>query len=262
MRFLPFVLLLFLSLPSFAHVQELRIAVGAYDERAVSPAGGGRRNALSAFNEDLAREICRRINARCRVTGISFGEMLPGIEAQKFELGFGNFLRTPEREERVAFSDPIWRSSSRLVSTPATARRFAAEQGKEVALDSLRNARIVAVPETQQYRYLQGQAGRNGLTTVAANSYVEAFALLREGMADFFLLPMLSAYVQLGREEAGQFEFFGAPVTENGLVGSVHIVLPKAEETLRYAVNKAIAALRSDGSYHRIVRRHFPFSLE
>lgn len=252
MRFLPFVLLIFLSLPTFAHVQELRIAVG--DQ--------GQQNALTAFNEDLAREICRRINTRCRTTNIAFGEILPGIEAQKFELGFGNFLRTAEREERVAFSDPIWRSSSRLVTTPATARRFVAEQGPEIALDSLRNARIVAVPETQQYRYLQGRADRNGLTIVAANSYVEAFALLREGMADFFLLPMLSAYLQLGQEEAGRFEFFGAPVGGGGLGGSVHIALPKTDETLRNAVNKAIAALRADGSYHRIVRRYFPFSLE
>lgn len=249
MRFLPIFLLLFLSLPAVALVQELRIALG------------GPQNALTAFNEDLAREICRRINTRCRTANIAFGEILPGIEAQKFELGFGNFLRTPEREERVAFSDPIWRSSSRLVTTPATARRFVAEQGAEVALDTLRHARIVAVPETQQYRYLQGRAGRNGLTIVAASSYAEAFALLREGMADFFLLPMLSAYVQLGQEEAGRFEFFAGPVG-GGLGGSVHIALPKTDETLRYAVNKAIAALRADGSYHRIMRRHFPFSLE
>ena len=252
MRFLSFFLLLFLSLPTFAHMQELRIAI------AIS----GQRNVLTAFNEDLAREICRRVNARCRTTIITFSEILPGIEAQKFELGFGNFLLTPEREARVAFSDPIWRSSSRLVTTPATARRFTAEQGPDIALDSLRDARIVAVPETQQYRYLQGQAGQNGLTIVTARSYVEAFALLREGKADFFLLPMLSAYVQFGREEAGRFEFFGAPIAGGGLGGSVHIVLPKTDEVLCYAVNKAIAALRADGSYHRIVRRHFPFSLE
>ena len=250
MRFLPFFLLLFLSLPAAALVQELRIAVG-------DP-----RNALTAFNDDLAREICRRVNTRCRTTNVTFGEILPGIEAQKFELGFGNFLRTPEREARVAFSDPIWRSSSRLVTTPATARHFAAEQGPEIALNTLRNARIAAMPETQQYRYLQYRAGRNGLTIIAAKSHVEAFALLRKGVADFSLLPMLSAYAQLGREEAGRLEFFGAPVSGGGLGGSVHIALPKTDETLRYEVNKAIAALRADGTYHRIVRRHFPFSLE
>ncbi len=250
MRFLPFVLLLFLSLPTFAHVPELRIAVGV------------QRDGLTAFNEDLARAICRRVNARCRTTNITFSEILPGIEAQKFELGFGNFLRTPEREARVAFSDPIWRSSSRLVTTPATARRFAAEQGAEIALDSLRYARIVALPETQQYSYLQGRAGRNGLTVVVAKSYGEAFAMLHEGKADFCLLPMLSAYVQFGREEAGRFEFFGAPIAGGGLGGSVHIALPKTDEALRYAVNKAIAALRADGTYHRIVRQYFPFSLE
>lgn len=262
MRFFSFVLLLLLGLPAFAQVRDLHIAFGAHEERPLPPASGAKRNSLTAFNEDLAREICRRINARCRTTKVTFGEILPGIEAQKFELGFGNFLRTPEREARVAFSDAIWRSSSRLVTTPATARRFTGEQGTAVGLESLHDARLVAVPETQQYRYLQGLASRNRITLMAADTYLEAFALLREGKADFTLLPMLSAYVQFGREAAGRFEFFGAPLASGGLGGSVHIALPKTDEALRQRVNKAIAELRADGTYHRIVRRYFPFSLE
>lgn len=262
MRFLPVVLLLLLSFPPLAQALDLRVALGAQDERNLPRADAGQRNGLNAFNEDLAREICRRINARCVTTNMPFVEILSGIEAERLELGFGNFLRTPEREKRVAFSDSIWRSSSRLVGTAATARRFAAGQGADISIDSLRQARIVAVPETQQHRYLQGVASENRLTLLSAGTVAEAFALLRDGKADFCLLPMLIAYVQLGREEASKLEFVGAPIASRGLGGSVHIALPKANEGLRLAVNKAIAALRADGSYHRIVRRHFPFSLD
>lgn len=262
MRISPICLLLSLLLPPLAQAQDLRVALGSYDEQALSRTDAGRRNELSAFNEDLAREICRRINARCLITNLKFAEILPGIEAQKFELGFGNFLRTPEREARVGFSETIWRSSSRLVATPATARRFAAQQGAEISLDSLRDARIVAVPETQQYRYLQGLASEHRVTLLGAESYVEVFALLRQGKADFALLPMLSAYVQLGRNGGDKLAFFGAPMAASGLGGSVHIALPKTDEVLRQKVNAAIASLRADGSFHRIVRRYFPFSLE
>ena len=82
------------------------------------------------------------------------------------------------------------------------------------------------------------------------------------GQADFFLLPTLSGYLQLAQAEGAGFEFFGPPEVAHGLGGTVHIALPKTDEALRDAVNQAIAEARADGTYHRIVRRHFPFSLE
>ncbi|PKO91467.1 MAG: hypothetical protein CVU16_07815 [Betaproteobacteria bacterium HGW-Betaproteobacteria-10] len=261
MRLLLLLSCLFLSLPTTVQARELRIALGAHYQAVEVPVGG-QRGGLSAFNEDLAQAICRRLNARCFTVNVKFGEILPGVAAGEYQLGFGNFLRTPEREMQVAFSDPIWRSSSRLVATSATAQRFAAEYGADSGLDKLRNARIVAVPETQQYRYLQALAGPQDLTLLSVATYVEAFTLLREGRADFALLPMLSAYPRIAQAEAGTFEFFGAPEAGRGLGGTVHIALPKSDTVLYQAVNKAIAALRADGTYHRIVRRYFPFSLE
>lgn len=246
--------------PSHAQARELRIALGVAESR--TPQGAGQTGGLAAFNEELAREICRRMNARCTTVNIVFADILPGIESQAFEMGFGNYLRTPEREKRVAFSDTIWRSSSRLVARSATARRFAASPGQEVALDSLRDARLAVVADTQQQAYLQGLPGERGLTVVAARTMNETLSLVRDGKADFCLLPMLSAYAMLSREPAGEYEFVGPPLTEGGLGGSVHIALPKADIALRQGVNQGIASLRADGTYHRIVRRHFPFSLD
>jgi len=260
MRLLLIVLFVLSGLLNTAQARELRIALGVADARAQQ--GAGQPGGLAAFNEDLAREICRRMSARCTTVNIVFADILPGIEAQAFEMGFGNYLRTPEREKRVAFSDPIWRSSSRLVARSATARRFAERAGPEVALSSLRDARLAVVADTRQHAYLQGVAGERALTAMPARTMAEAFAMLREGSADFCLLPMLSAYAMLSREPAGEYEFVGPPLTEDGLGGSVHIALPKADVALRQAVNQGIAALRADGTYHRIVRRHFPFSLD
>lgn len=248
------------SAQSQAQARELRIALGVADARALH--GAGQTGGLAAFNEDLAREICRRMSARCTTVNIVFADILPGIEAGAFELGFGNYLRTPEREKRVAFSDKIWRSSSRLVARSATARRFAATLGPDVALASLRDARLAVVADTQQQAYLQGLPGERGLSVVPARTMDETLGLVRDGKADFCLLPMLSAYAMLSREAAGEFEFVGPPQTEGGLGGSVHIALPKADAALRQAVNLGIASLRADGTYHRIVRRHFPFSLD
>lgn len=241
---------------SLAEAMELRVAVGILVTNQQQTGG------LAAFNEDLAREICRRINARCKTSHVLFAEILPGIEARQFELGLGNFLRTPEREKRVGFSDVIWRSSSRLIGSHETALRFAGSSGGDVTLATVRDARILTVVNSTQQAYLQKVAGEQGLTVLTVDTMEEVFAQLRQGKADFGLLPMLSAYAMFNRNAEAGLEFVGQPLVDNGLGGTVHIALPKDDEALRLLVNQGIAALRADGTYHRIVRRHFPFSLD
>ena len=109
---------------------ELKVAVGVQDPQQISLEGILIPSAtvgadVVAATDELAKEICRRINASCSFHYVRFAEILPGVEDGRFDLGFGNFLRTPKREQHVAFSDSIFRSSSRLVGLPATARAFA-----------------------------------------------------------------------------------------------------------------------------------------
>ena len=250
--------------PYWAYALDLKVALAVQELPGAGRVGnpGASGVGLEAFNTELAQEVCRRINARCTLEKVVFAEILPGVESGQFKLGFGNFLRTAEREKRVGFSDAIWRSSSRLLSRPATAQRFAARQAVDISIDTLREARVVAVAETQQHIFLQKIADENGLTIITARTMAEAFALLRDDRADFGLFAILNAYALLGREPAGKFEFVGAAEAGRGLGGTVHIALPRVEEVLCQAINKAIAGLRADGTFHRIVRRHFPFSLE
>lgn len=261
--------LLLLVLPySVALGAELRVAIGVASVADVAAAkieparGSAQSGGLTGFNEDLGREICRRMNAHCSFSNVQFPEMIPGLEAKRFDLGFGNFLRTPEREKRIAFSDMIWRSSSRLVGAPETAERVLRLSGKPVALDTVTNVRIVAIQETQQFQYLLTQAVPRGIEVVGVKSMAEAMNALTQNTADFALLPMLSAYALLSREAAGRYEFVGQPVSESGLGGSVHIGLEKTNPSLRLEVNQALTEMRGDGTYHRIVRRYFPFNLD
>jgi len=261
-RFLLFFIVLFSAALS-AETPALRVALGSHDvlpPRVESLHGASRSGSLAEFNEELAREICRRLKVRCVVSSMPFAEILPGVEAQRYDLGFGNYLRTPEREKRVAFSDPILRSSSRLIGSRESIRRFASREGQDVAIERLRRARLSVVGATQQEAYLNSVATAQELTVSATKTMSEAFALLREGKVDFALLPVLSAYTLLSAEPDGGLEFVGPGVTQFGLGGTVHLIMPRDDDGLRKAVNEAIAGLRADGTYHRIVRRFFPLS--
>ncbi|MDR2838416.1 MAG: transporter substrate-binding domain-containing protein [Azonexus sp.] len=209
---------------------------------------------LRAFNEDMVREICQRMTVRCRTRNVRFGNILPGVVAGHFDLGFGNFLRTPERERQVDFSSALWHSSSRLVGR--------SEQAADSDLYTLREARLVAVAGSQQLACLQRLTGERGLVVISAPTMADAFALVRDGKADFALLPVLGAYILLVGEPGGSYRFFGETLVADGLGGSVHVIMSKRRPKLRQAVGKAIVGMRRDGSYERLVRQHFPFSVD
>jgi ABC-type amino acid transport substrate-binding protein len=245
--------------------RELRVALGAQDAIQLHSSVGMARpqpGGLSGFNEALAREICRRVAARCVISSMTFAEILPGVEAGQFDLGFGNYLRTPEREKRVAFSEPIWRSSSRLVAKPQVAQDLARRIKQEVTLDTLRGVRVAAIEGTQQHVYLRRVAEEQALSVVPFKTMGESLAGLKQNRVDFSLLPMLSAFAQFATEAPGSFEFVGPPVVDRGLGGTVHIAIPSQKEDVLLVVNQAILAMRADGTYQRIVRQFFPFSLD
>ena len=256
MRFLLLCLLLLTGFFAAAETPALRVAFST--QLGVNNSTPG----LATFNRELAGELCRRIRVTCTFVDLPFQEILPGLEERRVEMGFGSYLRTAEREARVAFSEPIWQSSSRLVGTSQSGKRFAGKQGGTVALNKLHDARVVAILGSRQHAYLEAIAAEQNLKVVAATSIVELFSVLRAGQADFGLVVMLAAYTHLNEQPAEGFEFVGPPMHDRGLGGSVHIALPKDNVHLRQQVNKAIAAMRSDGTYHRIVRHSFPFNLD
>jgi ABC-type amino acid transport substrate-binding protein len=254
-------------LAGIAQASELRVAIGVQDPAQLAMSGNVippnmPGSELIAVNDDLAREVCRRIRARCTVSFVPFSAVLPGVEDGRFDLGFGNLLRTPERDKRVAFSAPIWRSSSRLLGTPATAEAFAIKLSQPVSLDNLRDARVAALEGSLQLNFLNTIASQHGLTVFSRKTAQEVIEALRDNTADFGLLSVLSAYALLNRDTTRQIEFVGSAVADRGLGGTVHIALPLQNDTLRHAVDQAIAAIRADGSFQRIARRHFPLGLD
>lgn len=265
MRLLLLALGLHICITGAAHGRELTVALGVQDSKVASVAfemgkGVAQSGGLTGFNEALAREICRRIAARCAMTNVVFSKILPGVEAGEFDLGFGNFLRTAEREKRVGFSASIWRSSSRLLASSRAAEQLANRLHGEVTLDALRNVRLAVVEGTQQDSYSRSISGERGITVVAYKTMGEILPALQDGAADISLLPMMSTYAMISREPPGRFTFVGPAVADRGLGGSVHIIVPKQREDILQQVDQAIAALRADGTYQRIARQFFPFN--
>lgn len=116
-------------------------------------------------------------------------------------MSFGNFLRTPEREQRVAYSNAIWHLLFRLVGSPSKAKSFTDRAGHAVA-----HRQAQRCP-----RGWRGRVNRNSTTSksIAAEQRLSAVGMpspngaieaLRSDNADFALLSVAIAYDAAQRE--------------------------------------------------------------
>lgn len=218
-----------------------------------------RATALVDFDLSLGREICRRLGARCLVSYPEFAAIIPGIESKRYHLGFGSYLRTAAREKQLAFSDPLWRSASRLLAFAEVAEPFTPPSGGDLRLETLHDARVAAMIGPQQHAYLQRIATPQRLEVVGRATLGDCLDALKQQQADFALLPVLGAYLVLDPKAQPAPIFLGPGLVDNDLGGPVHIALPKDDDQLRQQVNSALDQMRRDGSYQRLWRRHFPF---
>ncbi|NJD26406.1 MAG: transporter substrate-binding domain-containing protein [Betaproteobacteria bacterium] len=258
---------LLLTLATAGAAEELKVAIGIDNEPhgIMAVALADRETAAGSgtgpLKEELAREICQRLHVRCQVEAEHIGHILPAIAERRFDLGFGMFLRTPERAGHFQFSEPVWQASSRLLATQDGNAAWESRLGEPVTLASLRDARLVAVAGSAQYAALNALARTQNLRVEGSETLADVIAAIAAGDADFALVPVFSAYTLLRSMDGPPLVFAGAPLTADNLGGSARIALPRDAEPLRRKVNSALAAMRKDGTWQRIMRRHLPIGL-
>ncbi|WP_431855869.1 substrate-binding periplasmic protein [Azospirillum sp.] len=212
----------------------------------------GPDGALTGFNVDIMRALCRAMAAACRFDEVPFQDVLEAVASGRYDVGLSNFLRSPEREARVAFSAPYWRSSSSLVGPAAETDRAVPQ--------ALAGRRVAVNGGSRQHAYAARIAGTLAALVEAPN-LSGVWDALRDRRADLALVPTLAALGFLMSEEGKPFSTIGTPLVGDGLGGTVHIVVTKGRPDLKTAVDNAIAAIRADGSYQEVNRRYFPFDV-
>ncbi|MDA0702616.1 MAG: transporter substrate-binding domain-containing protein, partial [Proteobacteria bacterium] len=86
----------------------------------------------------------------------------------------------------------------------------------------------------------------------------DAFVDLANGRNDAVLTDAGESISWLKRDQGGCCAFVGEAVVSDDLIG---IAIREDDDDLRAMFNKAIAAIRADGTYQRINDKYFPFSI-
>jgi len=210
---------------------------------------------LVGFDIDLGNEICKRLDAHCAWVENSFDGMIPALKARKFDGVLSTMSMTPAREAQIAFSDRVFRIPTRLVAPKgSTIQPVPADvKGKRIGVEQ------GTIQETYARTYWEPA----GAVVVPYQDQDLVYADLISGRIDASLQNAAQADYGFLRTPRGKnFAFAGAPIFDAKTLGNgTAIGLRKEDTDLKAKIDKAIAAIRADGTYEKIEKRYFSFDI-
>ena len=191
------------------------------------------------FDVDLAQEIARATGKQLKIEDMSFDGLLPALDSGQVDMVVAGMSVTPERAKNALFSDPYYSAAQRMIVA----------KGSPIRNKFQLTGRRVGV-----------QLGTTGdtlaakLTGVKVSQFPTAPSVLTElnaGRVDVAILDDAPA----ARYLTGfpRLELLPGSLSEE----SYAIALRKTDRQLLDKVNKVIAAMKQDGRYDNLIRKHF-----
>jgi arginine/ornithine transport system substrate-binding protein len=198
---------------------------------------------------EIATALCAEIRARCTLIPVPFARSIAALEDRSVDAIISDMTVTRERERLVDFTDVYRNAENRFV-----ARRYA---GLEISPEGLAGKKLGVKRNTVHDRYATDQYGATAIIR-RYTDLAEAFVDLALGRNDAILAEVAPARVSFLQTPLGaDYEFVGPEITDERWFGTgIGIAVRKGDNARREALNHALAAIRADGSYERIIARY------
>jgi polar amino acid transport system substrate-binding protein len=235
------------ELPEAASVPALRfLTTSDYPPFNYRGAGG----ALVGFNVDLARAICEDLKAVCTIQSWPFEQIADALADNQGDAMIAGLAIDPASADRFDFSRIYLAFPARFVARKPDVGGF---DPKDLV------GRIVAVRAgTRHADFLKAFAPETRLETF--DSEFAALAAVENGKADFYFGDALRAAFWLNQNPdcctfAGD-AYFRPDYFGEGLA----VAVPAGHDTVRAAINLAIARLKRSGRLDDLYLRWFPIA--
>lgn len=231
-----------------AWARQLRVAT----EGSYPPFNFVRNGEPTGFDVDIALALCAAMDVQCTVRTEPWKTILEGLAEGRYDMVVASIARTPERDRKVDFTEPYYRSRTNFIGDPT---RLADSSKKLLA-----GKRLAAQKDTVQAHYLK----RNYADVAEIRLYPtvrETYAALAKGETDAVLTDSLVAYEFLQSGQGERFDYIGPPLETSDPSSEACIAVREGDEELLRDLEKALRQIRLDGTYERINRAYFPFSI-
>ncbi|WP_151710665.1 ABC transporter substrate-binding protein [Acinetobacter brisouii] len=212
-------------------------------------------NKLVGFDVDLGNAICAKLKAKCVWVENSFDGMIPALKAKKFDGILSSMTVTADRSKQIAFSNKIYNTPTRMI----------AKKGSPLlpTAASLRGKRVGVQQGTMQESYAKAYWATQGVNVVPYPNQEILYQDMMSGRLDASLQDALMVDAGFLKSPKGKnFGFAGGNVVDAKTLGvGAAIGLRKEDVDLKNDINKALAQIIADGTYKKLEKKYFPFSI-
>lgn len=206
---------------------------------------------LAGFDIDLGNAICAQLKAKCSWTENDFDGMIPALKAKKFDVINASMSVTEKRLKEIDFS-------SRVSHTPS---RMVAKAGSKLlpAPESLKGKRVGVQQGTTHETYAKEKWGKAGVEVVSYAKNDQIYADLQAGRLDAAVMDGVEASDNFLKLPQGKgFAFAGAELKDDKIFGhGTGLGVRKEDAELKAALNKALAELKANGTYKKLMTKYF-----
>jgi lysine-arginine-ornithine-binding protein len=208
---------------------------------------------LQGFEIDLANALCERIKTECEFVVQDWDGIIPGLLAKKYDVIIASLYITDERKKKFDFTQKYYQTPGRFVVK--TGAKL------EISEEGLKGKAIGVQRATAFERFLRDTYPSLDLRVYATQDEVNMD--LVAGRLDAVMADVVALGLNfLNSPEGKDFEFTGPAFSGAEWFGfGAGVAVRKDDPELREAFDKAIDAVRADGTYDKIRSAHFNFDI-
>ena len=213
--------------------------------------------ALQGFDVDIANALCAKMQVTCEIVKQDWDGMIPGLQANKYDAIIASMSITPERKEKINFTGKYYNTPAVIVAKSDAPITLGAD-GNPVP-DSLKGLKIGVQRATIHENF--ARANFPGAEIVVYDTADNANLDLTGGRLDARMDDILVLQDQVVKPNGDKYKIFGKGWTGGPLGEGAGIGVRKEDEQLRTALDEAIKAIRTDGTYKTINDKYFNFDV-
>lgn len=196
---------------------------------------------LTGFDVEIAEEVSKRLGVKPEFIETQWDGIFAGMDAKRFDVIFNEVSITDERKVKYDFSDPYIVSKAVLIvpENNQDIKSFADLKGKKAGQSLTSNLGRIATD--------------NGAEIVSTEGFNQAIDLLISGRIDATVNDGLS-YLDLKKQKPDVAIKKVDEIAEGSHSAAVFL---KGNGELAQAVNEALTAMKSDGTYLKISEKYF-----
>ena len=208
---------------------------------------------VQGFEVEFGNALCEKMAIKCEWVVQDWDGIIPALLAKKFDAIIASLYITEERRQKIAFTDRYYKTPGRFV--------VAKDSKLEISPEGLAGKAVGTQRATSFERFLRDEYPNIDLRVYA--TFDEAYLDLEAGRVDALMGDVVATSDAFLKKDSGAgFEFRGPSYAGEKWFGAgAGVAMRQDDPELLAAFNKAIADVRADGSYDKLMQKWFGFDI-